>query len=392
MGLAPHGYSHQSFTHFTMNSFVALHTLSLKQTVKTRIFAGINTAIRSCFAALEAGEQPFSIDFAGLEVKRIPGHKLEENGVKSDDHRSSVLYSSPIALSLAPRLKQKPDAIARQLVRQITTDDVAASEAITWLSHHKWITCDVSGIHLFRWLTQTLDTLQSEAVQRDILKTSPAIAHTPFYPKRSDQPLSTAKDDGKDDGVECFAAPPNSKLQHQREWLLQHQYASDIWLSQYAHARCAAWLRMMLDKSEDAALVSRSSRVFELESARFAQFSPLLSQSASDGQALEQAMSLELLLCLIDSVDDVCAEYVRQSGESEHSPYSEQVWGKTVIKKALIPLSRCVLQYQAEYPVGALCQGDRPLVKAQCLVMQVVQQWLKFLLEDVLNLQAPTQL
>ncbi|MEB3213923.1 MAG: hypothetical protein VKL39_21425 [Leptolyngbyaceae bacterium] len=303
-----------------------------------------------------------------------PDKSVKRGGTR--EASCQVVYGSAIALQLAPKLQHSSERLAHQIRQGLSSEcSLTASGAIA-VPSEGWITFSISESCLLEWLRQFVEASVYGAMGSASLRDT------------------GGKDDGfsRQDQVGVYlannrfisrSAPSTSEIAEKSKLEGDH-----LWLSQYAHARCCAWLKI-LDEQDCIESVSFPITVPVQGAGQGTDSGHTKGRSLDEKYRFEfcehsfqDHASVDLLLGLIDSVDDIC--------ESLHSSHQNS-WAE--VERWLIQLSHRVLNYQATNPIITFLQGsDRPTVEAHRLLMQATRQWLHTLLVEALDRQAPTVL
>ena len=273
----------------------------------------------------------------------------------------SASYVSAIAFQWSRILEQAPLLIATNLVEQINQSrnqmvanckaehrslDVAIAiqqEITLAVSSPGWIVFDVSDMGMVMWL-QIMTSLKWAQNFKQI-------------------------------GGMGLIEIKNNTIQecHQHLQRENSQWNDTLMHSQYAHARCCTWLRIVRESHIHLdQLTSWSNHQLQL-------------------QIMLQASSA-FVLSLVDVVDDA-------NNMLSHIESNEQAAGDSAIafrhaaRKWCEQLSKQVLAFQAEYPLAGVMLESEPFnVNFRLMLMHLTQFLLKALLEDVLHEKAPTVL
>lgn len=287
--------------------------------------------------------------------------------IKRMDTGCPVSYVSAIAFQWSRALGQNPLLIATSLVEQVnrsltkmvkdyraehrSADGAIAlqREMIVTVSSPGWIVFEVSAIGMATWL-QTLISMRWTQVFKQI------------------------------DEMALMANTNNTiQANHQNLQQENSQWNDTLMHSQYAHARCCAWLRI----AQDAHLRLEQS------------ISSLILNHPHQLQIVLQASSA-LILSLVDVVDDV--RHVMSQIESIESKEGQVAGDRMMLvrqaaKKWCEQLSNQALAFQSKYSLGEMVHGDEDFdVDFRLALIRLSQLLLKGVLEDVLHEKAPTVL
>lgn len=375
--------------------------ISLKQKIRDLLRYALHQAIESSHETWTSSSSELLSDV--ISVKRI--HSDASDGSARAKAGGGIVYISAIALQLSRVLGQEASTVAHRLVEEMyrsmdadqpqpqqsfgstvedvgvqsgaepvdgctaTAMDVGAEDAIAFLhcvatmrdyfsdqdsirvSPEGWIIFSLSEIGLMKWLQQLFSHCSCQQ------NTHRGVLHQ------------------EDSGPMSHATKEHHRLD--AEGQLASVRFSKIMVSQYAHARCCAWLRIANDQGVQIPLVSGMS-----------------ASSIGDAHSLwmHSSSSTDLVLHLLDSVDDVC-EFLNANAIDNHQSAVRRDRPSRVEKVAeqwSIRLGETVLAYQAQHPfIGSIRGGDRHTVEGQLSLIQVMQRWLHVLLTNVLRVQAP---
>ncbi len=299
------------------------------------------------------------LDRQGIPVKRM---KVE----------TSVTYVSAIAHQWAPVLQQNPAEIAAAVIQQANDDQRSETFYPMTLSAEGpgWIWISIPDSEVVAWLQQMLTTIQRQ----------------PFIQSQhTGQGTNRAKGLGKD--TWSIWQNINSGLPYQgQETMLR---------SQYAHARCCAWLRL----ANHAGLSPEQITVVENDS--------LIEMPSSGGQTpgighenpAMPSVTVPLVMELIDVIDEMNDWLTALDDRSTPAfpgylqPGYPQEMQLEIQGKALKmghQLGDAALALQANLPLmGVIRKGDRSYAEFPTALMLVTKSVLGCLLQDWLCSQAP---
>jgi len=298
-----------------------------------------------------------------------------------------VRYVSAIALQLSSKLHQDPKCIADTLVMQLVQDSdrLLIPDAIT-ASPEGYITVSLSEPILLQWLKQLSDALSAFTSRQP-----PNLDVDCSRQAYSACPLSTDPQTASFTNPDVHP-PKNSEV--------QRHHPSTLFLSQYAHARCCAWLRML---EEPVFRETFSTKRVSSKRDRWTEQGNEWTEIWGDRpfQTLNCSWfggmpAVDLMLNLLDSVDAICDEGLKHGYCDVWSALADprdrdDCLIAPMVEKWLLQLSQQVLAFQAENPPGVFMQSsDRQTVDVNRLMVRATQQWLQILLTNILAVRAPT--
>lgn len=299
------------------------------------------------------------------------GCVLSEMPAKRMDVEGRVAYVSAIAHKWSSLLQQPPIELAAAIIHQARSVSPSASSlplpfspgALSTQSPG-WIIVSIPDDGVITWLQHML-----AIAQRDLV----------YHMDEGMIPGQSANH------ANLCVYPPQAEARHRT-----------ILHSQYAHARCCAWLRL----AADAGISPEELSIENLyQEAAFLVNKNLFPWMHGSGESSNRATPLmSLVITLMDVVDEMSEVFAGGVGEVPDANIAfEPSLGSGVIQQRAIKwamrLGEVVLRVQADLPLmGVIRRGDRPLAEcALCLVL-IAKSLLKSILHDCLHCVAPTAL
>lgn len=295
-----------------------------------------------------------------VPIRRV--QRVVPGAIAASSTQARLRYVSAIALKLAPTLKQAPEAIAQRLSQKIAqatrqlsplnpspfTPKSNLDPSQIWplitieATTAGWIFFSLGDKAIAAWL---------DAYRNRLLHAYPSdvISRSDSFDLSSHLDAATAQASMPVEKTEKYAIASKSG----------QAWSDDIWLGQYAHARCCA-----LDRLAAAVGLSGTSPSWLAESSL----------------RLNSAADLRLIASVIDAEDERC--------DIDDAPLSHRR-----LAKRLSSLSQDTLALYASYPLFGDCLRNEPEVAiARFELLQSARCALKHLLEVEFGAIAPEQL